>query len=61
MWLVLYTSVKVQPAAFIKLAEFAKESGYDMILDQAACGYVKPTFDVTDLILKKMGVKTPKK
>jgi hypothetical protein len=32
-----------------------------MILDQAACGYVKPTFDVTDLILKKMGVKTPKK
>ena len=44
-----------------KLAEFAKESGYDMILDQAACGYVKPTFDVTDLILKKMGVKSPKK
>ncbi|MBO5941434.1 MAG: OmpH family outer membrane protein [Kiritimatiellae bacterium] len=44
-----------------KLAEFAKEGGYDLILDQAACGYAKPSLDVTDSILKKMGVKNPKK
>ena len=43
------------------LAEFAKDAGYDMILDIAACGFAKPGLDVTDSVLKKMGVKEPKK
>ena len=44
-----------------KIAEFAKEGGYDLILDAAACGYSNPALDVTGLVLKKMGVKEPKK
>ena len=44
-----------------KIAEFAKEQGYDLIVDVAACGYSKPEIDVTDGILKKMGVDKPKK
>lgn len=44
-----------------RLAEFAKDAGYDMILDIAACGFAKPGLDVTDAVLKKMGVKEPKK
>ena len=38
-----------------KIAEFAKEAGYDMIVDVAACGFSKPELDVTDAVLKKMG------
>ena len=44
-----------------KIAEFAKEAGYDILVDVAACGFVKPDMDVTDAVLKKMGVKAPKK
>ena len=44
-----------------RLAEFAKDAGYDMILDIAACGFVNPKLDVTDAVLKKMGVKKPVK
>ena len=44
-----------------KLAEFAKDAGYDIIVDSAACGFVKPDMNVTDAVLKKMGVKEPKK
>ena len=44
-----------------KLAEFAKDEGYDLIVDAAACGFVKPDMNVTDAVLKKMGVKEPKK
>ena len=43
------------------LAEFAKEKGYDIIVDVAACGYSRPELDVTGEVLKKMGVKNPKK
>lgn len=43
-----------------KIAEFAKEQGYDMIVDVAACGFSKPELDVTEDILKKMGVGKPK-
>jgi Skp family chaperone for outer membrane proteins len=43
------------------LAEFAKDAGYDMILDIAACGFANPKLDVTDAVLKKMGVKKPVK
>ncbi len=43
-----------------KIAEFAKENGYDMILDVAACGFSKPELDVTDAVLKKMGVEKAK-
>lgn len=43
------------------IAKFAKEEGYDMIVDAAACGFVKPELNVTDAVLKKMGVKNPKK
>ena len=44
-----------------KINEFAKEQGYDMIVDKAACGFSKPELDVTDAILKKMGVDPSKK
>ena len=44
-----------------KIAAFAKEKGYDMIFDAAACGFSKPELDVTDAVLKVMGVDTPKK
>ena len=40
-----------------KIAEFAKEAGYDMIVDVAACGFAKPELDVTDAVIKKMGVE----
>lgn len=43
-----------------KIAEFAKEQGYDMIVDVAACGFSKPELDVTEGVLKKMGVDKPK-
>ena len=44
-----------------KINEFAKEQGYDIIVDKAACGFAKPELDVTDAILKKMGVEPSKK
>lgn len=44
-----------------KIAQFAKENGYDMIVDVAACGFSKPELDVTDAILKMMGVDPSKK
>jgi outer membrane protein len=43
------------------IADFAKDEGYDLIVDIAACGFAKPELDVTDAILKKMGVRNPKK
>jgi len=43
-----------------KITAFAKEQGYDMIVDVAACGFSKPEFDVTDAVLKTMGVEKPK-
>ena len=43
-----------------KIADYAKEMGYDLIIDVAACGFSKPELDVTDAVLKKMGVDKPK-
>ena len=43
-----------------KIAVFAAENGYDLIVDVAACGFAKPELDVTDAILKAMGVDKPK-
>ena len=43
-----------------KITEFAQEQGYDLIVDVAACGFSKPDLDVTEDILKKMGVKNLK-
>ena len=43
-----------------KITEFAKEQEYDLIVDVAACGFSKPDLDVTENILKKMGVEKPK-
>ena len=44
-----------------KIAAFAKEQGYDMIFDVAACGFAKPEMDVTGAILKLMGIDKSKK
>ena len=41
-----------------RIEEYAKENGYDLIVDAAACGFFKPEFDVTDSVLKKMGAKS---
>ena len=43
-----------------KIAAFAKEQGYDLIFDVAACGFSRPELDVTGAILKEMGVEKPK-
>ena len=43
-----------------KIAAFAKDEGYDMIIDVAACGFSKPELDVTEAVLKKMGVAKPR-
>lgn len=45
----------------VQLAEFAKSEKYDLIVDIAACGFSKPELDVTDAVLKRMGVENPKK
>lgn len=44
-----------------KIGEFAKSEGYDLIVDIAACGFAKPELEVTNDILKKMGVDPSKK
>ena len=44
-----------------KIAAFADQNGYDMIFDAAACGFSKPELDVTDAVLKTMGVDKAKK
>ena len=43
-----------------KITKFAKDNDYDMILDVTTIGYAKDSFDVTDDILKALGVD-PKK
>ena len=43
------------------IAKFAKDEDYDLIIDEAACGFAKSGLNVTDAILKKMGVEKPKK
>jgi Skp family chaperone for outer membrane proteins len=43
-----------------QIREYAKAEGFDLVVDAAACGFAAPKLDVTDAILKKMGVD-PKK
>ncbi len=42
------------------IKNFAEKNGYDLVLDSAAALYAKPEADVTDGVLKEMGVD-PKK
>ena len=39
-----------------RIAQFAEKNGYDMVLDASAALYAKESFDVTDGVLKLMGV-----
>ncbi|MBQ0031350.1 MAG: OmpH family outer membrane protein [bacterium] len=39
-----------------RLAVYAKETGYDFIYDVTAVPYAKPEYDVTNEMLKKLGV-----
>ena len=39
---------------------FAKKNGYDLVIDSTAVPYFKPEFDVTDQVLKEMGVDPAK-
>ena len=43
-----------------KITAYAKDKGFDLILDASMLGYAKESFDVTDDILKALGVD-PKK
>ncbi len=43
-----------------RISDFAKENGYTLILDVAAAIYAEDSYDVTDQVLKKMGID-PKK
>jgi Skp family chaperone for outer membrane proteins len=43
-----------------QIREYAKAEGFDLVVDAAACGFAASKLDVTDAILKKMGVD-PKK
>ena len=44
-----------------KIGEFARSEGYDLVVDIAACGFAKPELEVTDAVLKRMGVDPSKK
>jgi len=39
-----------------RIAKFAEAKGYDFVFDRTATPYYKPTYDVTDALLKEMGV-----
>ena len=39
-----------------RVSKFAEANGFDMILDSSAMAYAKKGFDVTDQMLKEMGV-----
>ena len=42
------------------IREFAEQNGYDLIVDSTAVPYSKPSYDVTDGVLKAMGVDPAK-
>lgn len=44
-----------------KISAYAKENGYDLILDEAAAGFANPSLDVTDEILKALNVDPAKR
>ena len=39
-----------------RIAKYAEANGYDLIVDQTAAAYAKKSFDVTDELLKALGV-----
>ena len=39
-----------------RLAKFAEAAGYDLVIDKTAAPFAKPSFDVTDAMLKELGV-----
>ena len=39
-----------------RIAKFAEREGYDMVLDKTAAPFAKDKYDVTDAMLKEMGV-----
>ncbi len=43
-----------------KIKKFAEREGYEFILDKSATCYFKPAVDVTDLMLKELGVDPAK-
>ena len=43
-----------------KITAFAKENGYEMIVNVTACPYASPEIDVTAAVLKAMGVDVEK-
>jgi Skp family chaperone for outer membrane proteins len=44
-----------------KVSKFAKENGYDMIVDSSMLAFAKDSYDVTDKILKIMNVDPAKR
>ena len=39
-----------------RIAKFAEKTGYDLVLDKTAAPFAKPAFDVTNDMLKELGV-----
>ena len=51
------TLLKSQTADIRKrIAEFAKKNGYDLVIDASAAVFAAESMDVTDAVLKEMGV-----
>lgn len=44
-----------------KISKFAEEKGFDLVLDRTMLGYAKESFDVTDDVLKSLGVDPAKR
>ena len=44
-----------------KISAYAKEKGYDFIADSTMLAFAKESYDVTDEILKSMGVDPAKR
>ena len=44
-----------------KISAYAKKNGYDMIIDATMLAYSKESFDVTDAILREMGIDPAKR
>ena len=44
-----------------KISAYAKKNGYDMIIDATMLAYSKESFDVTDNILREMGIDPAKR
>lgn len=45
----------------VKIADYAKKNGYDLILEKPLVGFAKDSLDVTDDILKVLGVDPAKR